>query len=75
MHCSVVQCGEVQCGEVQCSEVQCSEVQCSLMYNSHLRFKHAQPKMCHSPKVENGVDIFFLFFCDPYFRTIFCEEV
>ena len=22
----------------------------------HLRFKQAQPKMCHSPKVGNGVD-------------------
>ena len=22
----------------------------------HLRFKHAQPNMCHSPKVEDGVE-------------------
>ena len=22
----------------------------------HLRFKQAQPKMCHSPKVEDGVE-------------------
>ena len=22
----------------------------------HLRFKHAQPKICHSPKVEDGVE-------------------
>ena len=27
----------------------------------HLRFKHAQPKMCHSPKVDDGVEIYFLF--------------
>ena len=26
------------------------------LFLPHLRFKHAQPKMCHSPKVENGVD-------------------
>ena len=25
----------------------------------HLCFKQAQPKMCHSPKVDDGVDIFF----------------
>ena len=24
----------------------------------HLRFKQAQPKMCHSPKVDDGVAIF-----------------
>ena len=24
---------------------------------SHLCFKQAQPKMCHSPKVDDGVDI------------------
>ena len=23
-------------------------------------FKQAQPKMCHSPKIEDGVDIFFV---------------
>ena len=25
----------------------------------HLCFKQAQPKICHSPKVDDGVDIFF----------------
>ena len=25
----------------------------------HLCFKQAQPKMCHSPKVDEGVDHFF----------------
>ena len=28
---------------------------------THLRFKQAQPKMCHAHRVENRVDIFFLF--------------
>ena len=28
-------------------------------FDGHLCFKHAQPKMCHSPKVEIGVDNFF----------------
>ena len=28
---------------------------------SHLCFKHARPKLCHSPKVENGVDNFYFF--------------
>ena len=27
----------------------------------HLRFKQAQPKMCHSPKNDDRVEIFFLF--------------
>ena len=25
----------------------------------HLCFKQAQPKMCHSPKVDDGVDILY----------------
>ena len=28
-------------------------------YIHHLCFKQAQPKMCHSPKVDDGVYIFF----------------
>ena len=28
-------------------------------FDVHLCFKHAQPKMCRSPKVENGVDNLF----------------
>ena len=27
---------------------------------AHLCFKHAEPKMCQSPKVENGFDNLFL---------------
>ena len=27
----------------------------------HLCFKQAQPEMCHSPKVDDEVDIFFKF--------------
>ena len=30
-----------------------------MAFNDHLCFKQAQPKMCHSPKVDDGVDIFF----------------
>ena len=32
---------------------------CNSMTDSHLCFKQAQPKMYHSPKVDDGVDIFF----------------
>ena len=28
-------------------------------YVTHLCFKQAQPKMCHSPKVDDRVNIFF----------------
>ena len=31
------------------------------LHAAHLCFKQAQPKMCHSPKVDDGVDIFFKF--------------
>ena len=37
----------------------------------HLRFKQAQPKMCHSPKAEVGVEIYFCPFRDPCFG-FFC---
>ena len=40
----------------------------------HLRFKQAQPKMCTSPKVENGVENIFFFFCDPNFPTNFVKN-
>ena len=30
-----------------------------LQYAHHLRFKQALPKMCHSTKVEDGVEILF----------------
>ena len=45
----------------------------------HLCFKHAQPKMCHSPKVENGFDnLFFLlwskFLAFYYWRTLNCHH-
>jgi hypothetical protein len=32
-----------------------------------LRFNHAHPNMCHSPKVVDGVD--------PFFLRIFIEEL
>ena len=34
---------------------QINSVQCIV----NLCFEQAQPKMCHSPKVDDGVDIFF----------------
>ena len=37
----------------------------------HLCFEQAQPKMYHSPKVDDGVDVFFLNFLKTYFRTLF----
>ena len=40
------------------------------VYSIHLRFKQAQPKMCHSPKVVNRVDSKKFFF-DPYFQIFF----
>ena len=41
----------------------------------HLRFKQAQPKICHSHKVEDGVENYFFFFLDPYVWTFFsCPE-
>ena len=30
---------------------------------------------CHSPKIENGVDKIFFVFCNPYFWTLFFEEL
>ena len=37
-------------------EKQIARMKAKSQIEIHLRFKHAQPKMCHSPKVENGVD-------------------
>ena len=37
----------------------------------HLHFKHAQPNMCHSPKVEDGVENKLLNFLDPFFLENF----
>ena len=31
----------------------------TLLLTGHLCFKQAQPKICHSPKVDDGVEIFF----------------
>ena len=43
---------------------------------SHLCFEQAQPKMYHSPKVDNGVDVFFfLNFLKTYFRTFFSKNL
>ena len=41
----------------------------------HLCFKQAQPKMCHSPKVDEGVDIYKKKFLNTYFGTFFVEEL
>ena len=40
-----------------------------------MRFKHAQPKMCHSPKYEDRVENHFLSFFGPISLTIFIEEI
>ena len=42
----------------------------------HLCFKHAQLKMCHSPKVEDGVEIIFLllYFLDPSVWTVLLKN-
>ena len=41
----------------------------------HLRFWQTQPKICHSPKVKDGVENFFFLFLDPYFCTIFVDKL
>ena len=40
----------------------------------HLCFKQAQPKMCHSPKVDDRVEFYFNFL-NTYVLTIFVEEL
>ena len=40
-----------------------------------LVFQAGTVKMGHSPKVKNGVDNCFFFFCDQYFQAIFSEEL
>ena len=42
---------------------------------AHLCFKQAQLKMCHSPKVDDGLDNFFQNFLKTYFRTFFFKEL
>ena len=42
--------------------------------SGHLRFKPAQPKMCHSPKVEDGVENCF-FLLGPIFLDNFFEDL
>ena len=37
----------------------------------HLCFKQAHPNMCHSSKVDNKVEIFFLSFLGPIFLVTF----
>ena len=32
------------------------DIACGSYFVWHLHFKQAQPKMCHSPKVEDGVE-------------------
>ena len=41
----------------------------------HLCFMQAQPKMCHSPKVDEGVDHFFLNFLNTYLLTFVFKEL
>ena len=41
----------------------------------HLCFKQAQPKMCHSSKVDDGVDKFFKTSCTPIFGPFFVDEL
>ena len=40
----------------------------------HLCFEQAQPKMYHSPKVDDGVDVFFKISWKPIFGRFFFEE-
>ena len=49
----------------------------SLIYGigtTHLCFKQAQLKMCHSPKVDDGVDIFFKTSCTHIFGPFFFKN-
>ena len=39
--------------------------------SAHLCFKQAQPKMCHSPKVDDGVDIFLFLLLEHLFLDHF----
>ena len=46
---------------------------------AHLRFKQAQQKMCHSPKFDEGVDIFFKLlehlFLDHFFKELLTDLI
>ena len=44
-------------------------------YIQHLCFEQAQPKMYHSPKVDDRVDVFFFNFLKTNFRTFFFKEL
>ena len=50
------------------------EYQRNLFHPSHLCFEQAQPKMYHSPKVDDGVDVFFKISWKPIFGRFFFEE-
>ena len=43
-------------------------------FTGHLCFEQAQPKMYHSPKVDDGVDVFFKISLKPIFGRFFFEE-
>ena len=45
------------------------------LLRAHLCFKQAKPKMCHSPKVEDGVEINFFNFLDAYFWQFFNKKL
>ena len=42
---------------------------------THLCFEQAQPNMYHSPKVDDGVDVFFSNFLKTNFRTFFFGRI
>ena len=44
-------------------------------YYNTLAFQHAQPEMCHSPKVGEEVKNNFFHFLDQFLWTIFIEEL
>ena len=46
-----------------------------LSVETHLCFEQAQPKMYHSPKVDDGVDVFFLNFLKTNLQTFFFGRI
>ena len=42
--------------------------------NAHLCFKQAQPKMCHCPKVDDGVEHLKNNLLNTYFQTCFVKN-
>ena len=46
-----------------------------ILLDTHLCFKQAQLKMCHSPKVDDGVDIFFKTSLTPLFGPFLLKNL